>query len=164
MTILFYKRFFSVHRDNTPSCRPWITFTTPGGMPAWRAKSIRIMVAPGSRSDGLIIQVFPQTVAKGNICPQNNSNPFLFAFTGLVRVRILAYIAQEKHSVKVAYPKGNHGWEVEGCDAGYDTKRHAKCESVHVFGNTIQCLAKLQGWDATAVLHHLWQTERWEQV
>jgi hypothetical protein len=35
------------------------TLKTPGGMPAFSHSSAMIMVAPGSRSDGLTMRVFP---------------------------------------------------------------------------------------------------------
>jgi hypothetical protein len=44
-----------------------MTFTTPGGHPASFNNCISIMHAPGSRSDGLMTDVFPKTTATGNI-------------------------------------------------------------------------------------------------
>ena len=58
---------------NSQLCRPWTTFTTPDGNPASRASSIRIMVAPGSRSEGFMMHVFPQTEANGNIWCDNDT-------------------------------------------------------------------------------------------
>jgi len=61
---------------------PWMTFNTPAGRPYKRSHSVeglifmcykpacsqssaRIIAAPGSRSEGLRIRVFPVTVAIG---------------------------------------------------------------------------------------------------
>lgn len=44
---------------------PWMMLMTPSGNHASFANSARIMAAPGSRSEGLIIMVFPVMVAIG---------------------------------------------------------------------------------------------------
>mmetsp|Transcript_108656 Transcript_108656/g.233957 ORF Transcript_108656/g.233957 Transcript_108656/m.233957 type:complete len:230 (+) Transcript_108656:565-1254(+) len=51
----------------TVSCAPWTTCSTPSGRPDSCKSLASIMVAPGSRSDGLMIIEFPHTVAKENI-------------------------------------------------------------------------------------------------
>ncbi|MNN49018.1 hypothetical protein D3C81_1635220 [compost metagenome] len=51
----------------TASAPPWITLSTPGGMPASRASSTRRMVTSGSCSDGLRTKVLPVAMAIGNI-------------------------------------------------------------------------------------------------
>mmetsp|Transcript_35611 Transcript_35611/g.84315 ORF Transcript_35611/g.84315 Transcript_35611/m.84315 type:complete len:240 (-) Transcript_35611:520-1239(-) len=51
----------------TVSFAPWITLTTPGGMPASVANSTSRIPAPGTFSEGLNIMVLPVAVARGNI-------------------------------------------------------------------------------------------------
>ena len=51
----------------TVSCWPWMTLTTPSGMPASRRSSTSAMHAEGSRSEGFITYVLPQMVPIGNI-------------------------------------------------------------------------------------------------
>ena len=51
----------------TVSCCPWMTLTTPSGMPASFKSSTNAMHAEGSRSEGFITYVLPQMVPIGNI-------------------------------------------------------------------------------------------------
>ncbi len=51
----------------TASTPPWITFSTPFGIPASSASSTRRMVTSGSCSEGLRTKVLPQAMAIGNI-------------------------------------------------------------------------------------------------
>jgi hypothetical protein len=44
---------------------PWTTLITPGGKPAFSASSIKIMMAPGSSSEGLRMKLLPVIVAIG---------------------------------------------------------------------------------------------------
>ena len=50
---------------STVRALPCTMLMTPGGKPASRASSARIMAAPGSRSEGLRIMVLPVMVAMG---------------------------------------------------------------------------------------------------
>lgn len=57
---MFIKFYFSVRSKK-------LTLTIPGGAPASAKRSIVIRVAPGSCSEGLIMQVLPVAIAGGNI-------------------------------------------------------------------------------------------------
>ena len=52
-------------RKSTVFAEPWTMLMTPSGYPASRVSSASIIAAPGSRSDGLRIRVFPVIVAMG---------------------------------------------------------------------------------------------------
>lgn len=51
---------------STVACWPCITFKRPAGAPAFVKRSARIMDAPGTRSDGFRIAVFPHATDIGN--------------------------------------------------------------------------------------------------
>mmetsp|Transcript_48691 Transcript_48691/g.143821 ORF Transcript_48691/g.143821 Transcript_48691/m.143821 type:complete len:235 (-) Transcript_48691:124-828(-) len=51
----------------TASCVPWITLSTPLGMPASSASSASRIAVSGTRSEGLSTNVLPHTVDIGNI-------------------------------------------------------------------------------------------------
>ena len=58
------------HSQLSHSFCPWMTLTTPSGMPASCAIFTSIIQAPGSCSLGLITYVLPHTRAMGNICEE----------------------------------------------------------------------------------------------
>src|SRR5436853_2573254 len=59
--------FGSSQRKFTVSTPPCTTLRTPLGIPTSFASSARIIIAPGVLSEGLITQVFPAAIARGNI-------------------------------------------------------------------------------------------------
>ena len=52
-------------------------------------------------------------------------------------------------------PEGDHGWKVEGRDAGADADGGAHRGEVHVLGDAGQGLAEEEVGERAALLHHL---------
>ncbi len=53
--------------DSTATLSPWTMLNTPAGRPAVCRSWASLMLAEGSRSEGLRMNVLPQTSANGNI-------------------------------------------------------------------------------------------------